>query len=429
MLTPTAARCCALLFCAAPLLVFGATTETPLPSITPAVNALGLDLYREQIKSANGTNVLLSPYSLSSALAMTYTGADGVTRDEMQKALHLPADPADCGAAFHSLAAQLAEVVGASEAIVANQQKYGGDATPIQLNVANRIFVQSGYELRPTFIEQLRQNFGANPARLDFRRNPVQARQTINRWVAEQTYDRIRDLLPENQPTPYTQLALVNALYLRAAWQHEFKTSATRHEPFQFIVAKAVPVPMLRDQSWYGYSKRDGYTVVTLPYITGKLQFVLLVPDATDGLAALEKSLTEPALTACARLDSREVNLHLPKFKLAPATLPLSQALQTLGLRTAFDLPKGSANFDRMAPRKKDGYLYIEEVFHKTWLALDEHGTEAAAATAMAAGFAAGIPREQPRPVEVRADRPFMFALQHVPSGACLFLGRVTDPR
>ena len=113
-----------------------------------------------------------------------------------------------------------------------------------------------------------------------------------------------------------------------------------------------------------------------------------------------------------------------------PDTMPLTQALQSLGLRTSFDQPRGSANFERMAPRKRDDYLYIDAVFHKTWLSLDEHGTEAAAATAVLMSFAGGmVPPKKLPPIEVRADRPFMFAIQHVASGACLFLGRVTDPR
>ncbi len=428
MSTRTAARVCLLLFCVTRIPIIAAAPEPPTAAIASGINALGLDLYREQIKSVKNTGILLSPYSLSTALAMTYMGADGITRTEMQKVLHLPALSTECGAAFNALSAQLAEVVGSSETEAARLRAVGANPTPIQFNLANRIFVQQGYDLRPTFVEDLRRYFGSDLAQLDFLRNPAHARQAINRWVALQTNHRIRDLLPPGQPKRETGLALVNALYLRAGWMHEFKKSDTQSKPFHLIGAKATPVPTMRGRHTYGYAKHEGYTVVALPYITGQLQLVLLVPDEADGLSSLERSLTENALTDCARLTDREVILHLPKFKLAPETMSLGKHLQTLGLRTAFDIPRGSANFDRMARRRPDDYLFIGEVFHKTWLVLDEHGTEAAAATAVLMFRSVGMPYEKPAPVEVHVDRPFMFAIQHVPSGACLFLGRVTDP-
>jgi serpin B len=180
--------------------------------------------------------------------------------------------------------------------------------------------------------------------------------------------------------------------------------------------------------TYCGYAKRDGFTAVTLPYNDRELQFVILLPDEAKGLPALEKKLTTPMLAECAKLQAQDVNLHLPKFKFEPPTMNLGEALQGLGMQTAFDLPRGSANFDRLAPRKPNDYLYISAVFHKTFIAVDEEGTEAAAATAvaMAVGASAG---QKPEPPEVRIDRPFLYAIQHVPSGACLFIGRVTDPR
>lgn len=413
----------------APLVTFGTPAKALDPMIAPAINSLGLDLYREQIKSANGTSVLLSPYSIATALAMTYAGADGGTKSEMSRILRLPADPVECSAAFQSLAAQLAGVASASEKELAYRREAGGDATPIQLDVANRIFVQRGYALRPDFVDLLHGHFNSDPAELDFTRDPAKARQVINQWVADRTHDRIRDLLPDGQPTTDTRLALINALYLRAAWENEFNASATQSEPFHLAGREAAAVPTMREQRYYGYAKHEGYSVVTLPYLTRKLQFVVIVPDALDGLAALEKSLTATTLSGWTKLAGREVDLHLPKFKLEPAMMPLGKALQALGMKTAFDQPKGSANFDRMAPRKPDDYLAIGDVYHKTWLELDEHGTEAAAATAVTmVTLSAMVPSPQP-PVEVKADRPFLFAIQHVDSGACLFLGRVTDPR
>jgi serpin B len=167
---------------------------------------------------------------------------------------------------------------------------------------------------------------------------------------------------------------------------------------------------------------------VSLPYIGNELQFLVLVPDEVNGLRALESKLSTQMLSQCAKLEPHDVDLTLPKFKFEPPTIALSDKLQALGMHSAFDQPSGSANFDRMAPRNPKDYLYISQVFHKTFIAVDEKGTEAAAATAVAM-MAGSAMIERPEPIEVKVDRPFIYAIQHVPSGTCLFLGRVTDPR
>jgi len=404
-------------------------TPEPTLSVAPAINALGLDLYRQQIKGAEGKGVLLSPYAIATALAMTYAGADGETKAEMHKVLHLPSDQAAGSTAFHDLAEQLAEMVRTSTAEATTVRKEGGEITAVQLDVANRLFVQRDYALRQDFLDDMHAHFAASPESLDFKADPELARKTINHWVAEQTHDKIIGLLPEGQPTKDTRLTLVNALYLRAPWEHKFEPEATELEAFRLRGGQSAPVPTMLSQRFYGYAKQPGYTVVTLPYWRGKLQFVLIVPDRRDGLETVEKQLTIADLKEFTHLKDQLVQLHLPRFKLVPDSLSLGGTLQALGLKTAFDQPRGSANFDRMASRRPDDYLYIGEVVHKTWLSLDEHGTEAAAATAviMLSGF--GVSAQPPTPIEVRADHPFLFAIQHVDSGVCLFLGRVTDPR
>jgi serpin B len=167
---------------------------------------------------------------------------------------------------------------------------------------------------------------------------------------------------------------------------------------------------------------------VSIPYVGSDLQFVVLLPDDVNGIGSLEKKITSAMLAECAKLERRELDLYLPKFKFEPPTLNLGSTLQALGMKTAFDQPPGSANFDRMAPRKPRDYLYISAVFHKTFIAVDEKGTEAAAATAVVMARATGM-RNPAKPLEVKIDRPFVYAIQHVPSGTCLFVGRVTDPR
>jgi serpin B len=175
------------------------------------------------------------------------------------------------------------------------------------------------------------------------------------------------------------------------------------------------------------YSEESGYAAVALPYAGGDLQFVILLPEKADGLGELEGKLSAPMLTKCAAMPVHEIIVHIPKFKLESPSLALGAELQAFGMKTAFDKPSGSANFDRMAPRRPEEYLIVSDVFHKTFVAVDEHGTEAAAATAVAVGGRGAARPSQP--LEVRVDHPFIFVIQHVGSGACLFLGRVSDPR
>jgi len=245
--------------------------------------------------------------------------------------------------------------------------------------------------------------------------------------VAKQTRDRIRDLIP--QPLDVlTRLVLTNAIYLKAPWADEFNANATKPEPFHVRGKATVDVATMQQRAHFRYAKGDGFTAVAVPYSGGDLQFLILLPDKIDGVQAIEKKLSGAVLGDCAKMKESDVFLHLPKFKFEPPTIQLSEQLQALGMKSAFDVPQGSANFDRMAPRKPNSYLAISDVFHKTFIAVDEKGTEAAAATAVVM-MELSARREMAEPIEVKVDRPFVYAIQHVPSGACLFIGRVTDPR
>jgi serpin B len=322
----------------------------------------------------------------------------------------------------------LEEVVQKSVPDVERMQKWGATNDPIALTVANRLFGQTGYAFREPFLNRVRDDYGAPFEPLDFARNAANATKHINDWVEDQTRERIRNLIPDGALDEFTRLVLVNAVYLKAPWADEFRVAATKPETFHLSANDLVSVPMMNAKRSLGYARRDGHVALTIPYRGGELQFLILLPDQVEGLANLEKGLTARDLADCARLNSLEVILHLPKFKLEPPAMALGRELRTLGMKTAFDQPRGSANFDRIAPRRPDDYLCISEVFHKTFLSLDEKGTEAAAATAVAMVTASAV-REKPKPIEVRVDRPFLFAIQHRASGACLFLGRLSDPR
>jgi serpin B len=378
-----------------PLLAGAADTT----DVVTAINALGLDLYRAQ--PASGDNLLLSPYSIQDALAMTYAGAAGDTRAEMQRVLHYPADENALHTGFAELARELTQIQQDSAQAIASAANGEGrhPSTPVELHVANRLFVQKDYGLRAPFLALVKEDYGAEPESLDFVHASEQARSTINDWVADQTKGKFSNIIPPGGVTEKTRLALANAIYLHAGWDNPFDKDWTKPAEFFVHGTDSAMVPTMSNvEHDYGYLHRDDFTAVSLRYVGGGIQFLILLPDAHDGLPALEKKITPALLAECAALPGTFVDLYLPKFKLEPSSMALGSQLQQLGLKTAFDLPKRSANFDRMAPRKPDDYLAISDVFHKAFLSLDEEGTEAAAATVVIMMEAAGAMYDPNRP-------------------------------
>jgi serpin B len=397
-----------------------------LQPASSAINTLGLELLARSGPEANG---LLSPYSIQTALAMTWAGAAGRTHEEMREVLHYPAEETVLHESLAALREALERAAARTVQLADAARQSGRESDPLTLSVANRLFGQTGYAFRRPFLDLTRDLYAAPFEALDFTSHPDRERRLINRWVEEQTRDRIRELIPPDGFDEETRLVLVNAIHMQAPWQEPFPASATGPAPFHLAPGKPVDVPTLRRQGRLGYAQRSGYRAVTVPYLGGEVQFLVLLPDADRSLRDLEGELTAEQLVVDAALPSTEVILHLPKLKLEPPVLRLGQQLRALGMTTAFDEPRGSADFDRMAPRRPNDYLRISEVFHKTFLALDEKGTEAAAATAVVMMRVTSVAAPKPDPIEVRVDRPFLFAIQHRASGACLFLGRVVDPR
>jgi serpin B len=423
----------------------------PTTTAANAINALGVDLLRQSGKP--GENVLLSPYSIQSALAMTYAGAAGDTRTEMANVLHYPANDTEVHHSFAALHKALPALPGVmmdhdGNTVVdylfaavrkgledlthtrvrdADQmQEREGQFSPTVMAMANRLFGQTGFAYRELFLTLLKDNYDAQLKALDFVRDPTGATEHINDWVAERTSQRIRNLIPKGDLDNLTRLVVVNAIYLKVRWAEEFSAFATRRQPFHLSSKNSIDVPTMKSQRSLGYARRQDCTVLTIPCRGGDLQFLILLPDKVDGLADVENKLTARLLADCAKPYNQELILYLPKFELSPPAMALSRELLALGMRSAFDQPQSSANFDGIAPRQENNYLYLSEVFHKAYLKLDEKGVEAAAATAVThkwIGSAAG------EPIEVRVDHPFLFAIQHRASGACLFLGHVSDPR
>jgi serpin B len=389
------------------------------------INRFSLDLHRRL--AAGGGNLVTSPWSIESALAMTYAGAGGETKREMAKVLHFTGSDDAVHEGFAALAADLAKLQQDSRGQVEEAKARGGPTTPLELHAANRLFGQQGFPFQQPFLDRVRKTYGAPLEPMDFVHAAEKQRGRINAWVEEQTRGRIKELIPGGVLDADTRLVLTNAVYLKAAWADAFREVPD----FEFHAGGKSPAKVtgLARTGAYGHAVISGGSVVTVPYAGGGLQFVLLVPDERDGLAELEKQLTPEVLAAAAKAAPREVALQFPKFKLEPERVMLAEELVAMGMPTAFDRPQGSADFSVMAPRTPDESLFISHVIHQAFIAVDKDGTEAAAATAVVMARALAMPVKPPQPIEVRVDRPFAFAIQHVASGACLFLGRVSDPR
>jgi len=393
--------------------------------VAAGINQFGLELH--QRLAADGGNLVTSPWSITSALAMTWAGAAGRTHAEMAATLHLGDDEAAAHAAIAAIAADLAEIARASRVRVEDPDRKGGPNTPLEIITANRLFGQSGHPFEKPFIDFLEQTYAAPLEQLDFIRESEAARIHINDWVEKQTRERIKDLIPQGLLDEETRLVLTNAIYMKAPWASEF--SELPEMTFHVNGADETKIPGLSNRATFGYRQIPGGALVSVPYDGGGLQFLIVLPDERDGLAALEKQIDSALLAGATRLDPREIVLHMPKFKLEPDRVMLADQLKAMGMPTAFDDPRGSADFSRMAPRRPDDYLCISNVVHKAFIEVNRYGTEAAAATAVVMMRVTSIEVDPVEPLEIHVDRPFLFAVQHVASGTCLFLGRVTDPR
>jgi serpin B len=410
-------------------------TSTSILRATPeeaatAVNHLGLDILKTQ--NNPGENTLVSPYSIQMAMAMTFLGAAGETAAEMAKGLHYPENPSN----IHENLSQLEQEIKASvtrsekhaaEKATAWKNKKDFEKQPLQILIANRLFGQKDHPFRDQFIQETRTHYNAPLERVDFKKNPELERQKINLWVQTETRDRIKDLIPPSGVSSRTRLALVNALYFKAPWKNQFKEQRTQEQPFHLNKTVAIQVPTMEQTEFFGYSKTPTHEAITLPYQDGELQFLILLPNETTTLADFEKNLNPAIFADNAKLTPSEIRLYLPKIKISGETLALDEIfIKDFGIKQAFNIPIGSADFRLMTDATEEP-LYISKVFHKTFLELDEKGTEAAAATAVVMAKGMGAMKHE-LPPEVRVNRPFLFAIQHQQTGACLFIGRVLNP-
>jgi serpin B len=385
-------------------------TEQPITEFVRGNNAFALDLYG-RLDYQDG-NRFLSPFSISCALAMTYSGARGETARQVAKALHFTLPSGELHPAFHKLIDELNRQ--------GTPQAGAKPAGSLQLSTANALWTQTGTPILPGFQKLIESNYGGALFPIDFRQSPAAACQYINHWVEEQTRGKIKDLLKPQNVDARTVLILTNAIYFKALWASPFAPYQTKPDDFQVSASEKVRVDMMHQTGSFRYAEDDAAQVLELPYQGGKLSMVVVLPRSKDGLPQLEKALSLEKLEGSVQaLKSRRVEIGLPKFKLT-ALCELKGPLSALGMPVAFD-PR-EADFTGMSPSRE---LAISAVVHKAFVDVDEVGTEAAAATGVVMARTAFIAAQ---PTVFRADHPFLFMIRDGRNGSILFLGRLARP-
>jgi serpin B len=356
------------------------------------------------------------------AMAMVAAGASGTTADQLVETIELDRDPAAAAAiAGHVLATWSSTAAPAPLAPDAPRwQHEEAERKRETLRVVNRVWAQRGKAFQPAFLELLARGYAAPLAELDFARAADASRLEINRWVAEATNQKIKDLLSPRHVTEGTRLVLTNAVYFMAAWRSPFKEGQTQQGVFE-AADRPVPATLMAQTARLRYGEIPGGKVLTLPYASGSMSMVVVLPDAPRGLAALERTIDESTLQSWLDAGKDElVRVTLPRFRI-DASLSLADQLRALGAADAFAY--GPADLSGIDGTRE---LYVSAVVHKGYIAVDEKGTEAAAATAVVA-TPGSAPRVEP-PKEFRADHPFLFVVRDNRSGHILFMGRLADP-
>lgn len=380
--------------------------EMDLAELVDGNSTFAFDLY-DHVRDEPG-NIFCSPYSISLALAMTFAGARNDTEQQMADTLRFTLGQDGLHPAFNALDLQLASR--GEDVSDAGGEKF-------QLSIVNRIWGQVGYSFHEAFLDVLAEDYGAGLSLLDFLNAPDASRVAINDWVAEQTKDRIEDLIPPGAINTLTRMVLTNAIYFKAAWREPFDEDHTSNQPFNLLDGGQVTIEMMRQSANYGYASGEGYRIVELPYNGGELSMIVFLPDA-GRFEEFESTLDSARLAAILEdVEFREVDLSLPKFTFEWEKR-LATTLSAMGMPDAFG---ALTDFSGMTDVEQ---LFIANVIHKAFVAVDEEGTEAAAATAVVVG-ATSAPGE---PVVVTVDRPFVFVVRDIPTGTILFLGRVVDP-
>ena len=382
-------------------------SEADLALLVEGNSVFAIELY-QALREKDG-NLFYSPHSISLALAMTYAGARDETQQQMADTLHFILSQDRLHPALNSLDMELSK---------RGQGARGKDGEGFRLNIVNAIWGQKDYSFLPAFLDVLAENYGAGLRILDFIKETEKSRVTINEWVSDQTESRIKDLIPQGAIDALTRLVLTNVVYFNAAWEHPFNENMTAEGPFYLLDGGQVIVPMMKQTQSFGYIAGEGYQAIELRYDGGELSMVILLPQA-GRFEVFEEGLQAQRVNDILKdLQHTQATLTMPRFEF-DSDFSLKDTLAGMGMPVAFT---ENADFSGMTGKRD---LLISDVVHKAFVSVDEAGTEAAAATAVIVG-ATSAPVD--RPVAVTIDRPFIFLIRDIDTGAILFVGRVINP-
>ncbi|MDA3839418.1 MAG: serpin family protein [Candidatus Delongbacteria bacterium] len=366
-------------------------------------NEFMIKAYHELSKDKKNDNIFFSPFSISSALAMTFAGSDGNTETEMAKALEFSAN----NDKFHH-----------DFSIVTNKINEIGKKGNVKLSIANSLWLQDGYTFLDKFINIGKKYYGAEIENLNFAESE-KSRQIINEWVEKKTNNKIKNLIPKGILDALTKLVLTNAVYFKGEWKEQFKNSGTKKSVFHNSQGNEVSVNMMYNKARYGYYENDKFQFLEMPYKGKEVSMFVLLPKQKDGLKKIEASLDMLTINnAIDNLIEQQVKVYFPKFKLS-LSYRLANLMKNLGMNDAFSK---KADFSKMTGTKE---LYISAIIHKTFIEVDEKGTEAAAATAVVMRMKSAPPMDNP---EFKADHPFFYFIRENSTGTILFTGRMNDP-
>ena len=370
--------------------------------IIEANNRFAINLY-SQYKSEEG-NIFFSPFSISTAMAMVYEGAEGKTAKEIKSVFGFPKYDNSRRNQYSDLLSEINK----------KDKEYA-------LKTANALWAEQDFNFLDKYLTTVEKYYGGKTTNLDFKNEPDTSRLIINNWVEDKTNNKIKDLLPEGVINPNTRLVLTNAIYFKAKWLTQFDADKTRDMNFRVNPDKSIKVPMMQRtdrKSIFNYTQNEDLQILEMPYAGEDLSMLILLPF-DDDIEALENSFTIEKLTEWKKsLRKRRVKIYIPKFKFETKYF-MKNTLSDLGMPTAFT---NSADFSGMTGTKD---LKIDKVIHQAFIEVNEEGTEAAAATGVTM-----MKHSKPPPTPIfKADHPFIFIIQHNETGNILFMGRVSNPK
>lgn len=376
-----------------------------------SVTNFGLDLHHNIVDQRPEENLVTSPYSASIALGMAWAGAEDTTETQMHNVLGYPYGQDKVHPSFNKLDQQIEKEPDLPE---------GADAQAFKLETVNSLWGHQDFPFSEGYLKTLSRNYGAGMHLVNMKDDQQQVRERINAWVADQTNDKITDLLGPGSITRMTRLVLTNAIYFKSNWQKQFDEENTADGQFTALDGTEQTVPMMYQEANFPYAEVDGTQVIELPYVGGDAGMAVFLPPEGQ-FEEFEQSLdAEKAKSLLDALESSAGEVTFPKFGY-DAKATLSQTLSSLGMEDAFDSEE--ANFDGMVGEDADRDLFIQDVVQKAHIDVDEKGTEAAAATGVSMGTTS-VPENS---FQMSVDRPFVYLIRDRESDTALFLGRVVD--